>query len=156
MKIIAIEIRICSKKKQISNFNKVVSYLLNWNENSLKTNFRQQIDNRELFLLKSFIDLDVVVGNGGDYDMPKWDYFDPNLLKTILKKCTVISNDVSAIDVKQLHEVLMMELSSVQSSLGTGDRQLILKEILSVLDYANDWNREQLYLFAVLNWIDGK
>lgn len=75
---------------------------------------------------------------------PKWDFFDNLLTEQILRDCeTQTENGPKLIDIKKLHDILKDELRTVQSSIASGQRQLILQEIESLLLLALKVNDEK-------------
>lgn len=86
---------------------------------------------------------------------PGWEFFEQRQLSQLLAQCTCdLNNGTKAVNVKQLHRLLMTELSSVQSSSTIAQRQLILREIQNVLAYCVKHNRQQLMASAKVQYLD--
>ena len=77
-------------------------------------------------------------------------------LTQVIRQCQVpvSNNKVKLINVKQLHQVLVDELSTVQNGSTVGQRQLILQEIEDVLVYALKLNESRCLAASTAQYFD--
>lgn len=86
---------------------------------------------------------------------PKWDFFDNSLTAQILQECEIKSeHGPKLINIKKLHDILNDELHTVQNTIASGQRQLILKEIESVLLFALKVNEQKNKSFATVKFME--
>lgn len=88
-------------------------------------------------------------------DQPKWDFFDNSRIAQLLQSCEVSSGSgPKLINIKKLHEILRDELSTVPTTIASGQRQMILHEIESMMKYALSVNEQKNLSAASSNYLE--
>lgn len=88
-------------------------------------------------------------------DQPKWDFFDNSRIAQLLQSCEFSSGSgPKLINIKKLHEILRDELSTVPTTIASGQRQLILQEIESMMKYALSVNEQRNLSAASSNFLE--
>lgn len=88
-------------------------------------------------------------------DQPKWDFFDNSRIAQLLQNCEISSGaGPKLINIKKLHEILRDELSTVPTTIASGQRQLILHEIESMMKYALSVNEQKNLSAASSNFLE--
>lgn len=172
LKSVAIELKTTAANNQISQFGNLSKILLGVTQNVVSNEKNSSIN----ITLNMTSIIDPSINNKfNDYsarllicrlldcldfeikplEKPKWDYFDNSLMHELLQSCEVnTGSGPKVIDLKKLHEVLKDELSTVQSTMAAGQRQLITKEIESVLMYALDVNAQKNACISSIKFLE--
>lgn len=88
-------------------------------------------------------------------ERPKWDFFDNSRITQLLQSCEVSSGSgPKLINIKKLHEILRDELGTVPTTIASGQRQLILQEIESMMKYALSVNEQKNLSAASVNFLE--
>lgn len=88
-------------------------------------------------------------------DQPKWDFFDNSRIAQLLQSCELSTGcGPKLINIKKLHEILRDELSTVPTTIASGQRQLILQEIESMVQYALNVNEQKNLSAASSNFLE--
>lgn len=88
-------------------------------------------------------------------DQPKWDFFDNSRIAQLLQSCEVSTGSgPKLINIKKLHEILRDELGTVPTTIASGQRQLILQEIESMMKYALSVNEQKNLSAASSNFLE--
>lgn len=88
-------------------------------------------------------------------DQPKWDFFDNSRIAQLLQSCEFSGGSgPKLINIKKLHEILRDELSTVPTTIASGQRQLILQEIESMMKYALSVNEQKNLSAASSNFLE--
>ncbi|KAK7605078.1 hypothetical protein V9T40_006936 [Parthenolecanium corni] len=165
LKISAIELRVISSMGHMNKLEDLVKLFLYNNPNDfLKSrkgpNIRQLINGEEevtslirtrLFQLMSLIEFEKE-----QPQMPTWQFFDAAQVREVLRQCEYPASALSAkrVNVQALRSILQEELSLVQGSSTSGQRQLIQQEIQELLNYAVKLNEYKTVIGAELQYFD--
>ncbi|XP_037026300.1 nuclear pore complex protein Nup205 [Bradysia coprophila] len=88
-------------------------------------------------------------------DQPKWDFFDNSRIAQLLQSCEFSTGSgPKLINIKKLHEILRDELSTVPTTIASGQRQLILQEIEAMMKYALSVNEQKNLSAASSNFLE--
>ncbi|XP_055844433.1 nuclear pore complex protein Nup205 [Episyrphus balteatus] len=164
----AIELKITAANSQITRFQHLCEILLGVSGNSSQENVPLELSHyytNPLSEVKSSSDkgtkllicnlLDCLEFEAKTVTHPKWDFFDNSLTAQILQECEIKSeNGPKLINIKKLHDILNDELHTVQNTIASGQRQLILKEIESVLLFALKVNEQKNKSFATVKFME--
>lgn len=182
LKSLAIELKITANNIQVSQFTNMSKLLLgvvqdSYQEeksvngvghyHSMVNNSTQYGDNSSVFLsntanrneqnagllickLLERVDFEIKF-----IDQPKWDFFDNSTIAKLLQSCEVSTcSGPKLINIKKLHEILRDELSTVPTTIASGQRQLILQEIESMMKYALSVNEQKNLSAASSNFLE--
>lgn len=181
LKSLAIELKITANNCQVTQFTNMSKLLLgvvqdSYQEgksandtnqyHSLVNNSTQYGDNSSIFLpnnnrneqnagllickLLERVDFEIKF-----VDQPKWDFFDNSRIAQLLQSCEINSGyGPKLINIKKLHEILRDELSTVPTTIASGQRQLILQEIESMMKYALSVNEQKNLSAASSNFLE--
>lgn len=171
LKTVAIEIKVLTNNDQLSQVTHLLN-LLTRNEDHVEPSQELTLDSVEVFslshdpglrrkkeaekkcLLRRLLNL--LKFSHDSVQQPNWNYFEPSMLEKVINQCQVpvSNNKVKLINVKQLHQVLIDELSTVQNGSTVGQRQLILQEIEDVLVYALKLNESRCLAASTVQYFD--
>ena len=172
LKSVAIELKLTAEKNQISQFGNLSKILLGISQNITSTpdTFQMELGHYQSMMgidatstQKKSISSKLLICellNSLEFelkptDRPKWDYFDNSLMQNLFQNCeTFLSSGVKLIDVKKIHAILKDELNSVQTTIAAGQRQYILQEIESIMNYALSVNQQKLTTAANVKFLD--
>lgn len=182
LKSLAIELKITANNCQVTQFTNMSKLLLgvvqdSYQEeksvndvghyNSMVNNSTQYGDNTSMFLtnnsnrneqnagllickLLERVDFEIKF-----VDQPKWDFFDNTRIAQLLQSCEFSTgSNPKLINIKKLHEILRDELSTVPTTIASGQRQLILQEIESMMKYALSVNEQKNLSSASSNFLE--
>jgi len=165
----AVELRILMKTRQSSQLNKILSLLLDSNEN-YEDNIAQEVSrfysdttftqlsrtmvqsqskqinaplaNHRLATILNFINFEIEA-----VPSPNWELFDDSQVSALLEQCQVQNTESVVherlIMVPKLHKFLAAELANLQGTTAINQRTMIQSEIQSILVYAVRWNSVQ-------------
>lgn len=119
-----------------------------YEEENLYIYARDRVDNLLTRLIMRF-DLNVT-----PVEMSRFDYFDVKTLENIIKGCE-LDEQPKLIDIKRLHQILVEELNSIQSSVAVAQRQAILEEIQKVLMYVVNLNDMKKTRHSMVCFVNG-
>lgn len=169
LKTISIELKMTSAHQQFSQMTGIVNILVAEREKvntspEFTSVFPQQIVHtfddsgaKEFPSKRAVFQLLKILGFSVDpIAQPVWEFFEPSQIEQVIRQCEVSSGSTSLklIDVKQLHRILVDELTAVQGSSTAGQRQLIMQEIQSVLRYAVKLNKQRRVSTATIHYLD--
>lgn len=180
LKSLAIELKITANNCQVTQFTNMSKLLLgvvqdsyqeeksvNGHYHSMVNNSTQYGDNSAIFLsnngnrneqnagllickLLERVDFEIKF-----IDQPKWDFFDNSRISQLLQSCEMSTGSgPKLINIKKLHEILRDELSTVPTTIASGQRQLILQEIESMMKYALSVNEQKNLSAASSNFLE--
>lgn len=174
LKCVAIELKLTAEKNQLSQFGNLCKLLLGMSHNPTNSPDKFQM---ELGHYQSLVGIDVATQsvqkksvaskllicdllNSLEFEMkptdrPKWDFFDNSAMHSLFQSCEVLTAaGVKLVDVKKVHAVLKEELNSVQATIAAGQRQYILQEIESIMEFALNVNEHKLSTSANIKFLD--
>ncbi|XP_063238890.1 nuclear pore complex protein Nup205 [Bacillus rossius redtenbacheri] len=173
LKTVAVELKVTARKRQQSHLSALVQQLVLKPEaiaeaTSARASFLRSIDvasetvalmeptlpdNRKVELIVHLISF--IEFSKEPETSPSWEFFDPDQIEQVFLKCeTGGTSRPRLVDIKQLHRVLMDELHLVQGTSTAGQRQLILQEIESILEYAVGCNARLARVAASLQLME--
>ncbi|KAL0280136.1 UNVERIFIED_CONTAM: hypothetical protein PYX00_001520 [Menopon gallinae] len=165
LKILAIELKICSANKQYSQLELLVNPLVGDQSDDDGRSEDDESDNQSIFnprvldpdFAQSFNSstsgqkrndqrflriLNLINFNSETINQPEWEFFDATEIEVIMSRCEVqVNQALRLVDVKKLYKLLMDELAAIQGSSTASQRQLILNEIREVCEYAVNKNK---------------
>lgn len=169
LKCVAIELKTTATNCQISRFQHLSEIFLGINQKNSQDQSKADLshfytninidsckqissDHKNNILSELFNNVDL---DFQSLSIPDWEFFDKSLIEQILKECEYKSEEGHLlIDLKKMHQILQNELKMVQSTIASGQRRLILKEIESVLLHAVKVNEQRNKRFATVKFVE--
>lgn len=138
----------------MGQYHSMISNTTQFNDSSilLSNNSNRNEQNAGLLICKLLERVDFEIKS---IEPPKWDFFDNSRIAQLLKSCEASTGSgPKLINIKKLHEILRDELSTVPTTIASGQRQLILHEIESMMKYAINVNEQKNLSAASTNFLE--
>nr|XP_022904790.1 nuclear pore complex protein Nup205 [Onthophagus taurus] len=170
----AIELKVCCRTKQINYMKQLTQLLVDMPPSDTSSKFDpftvlpseaskiilndslsvystlQDYSKLNNLLIKLIVQFDF---NIKEVVAPNWEFFDTNVLNSILNSCYT-GTKPKLIDIKKVHQILMDELGNIQGTAAIGQRQAILREIQKVLLHALNINNSRRTAASMIKFID--
>lgn len=163
-KVIAIELKISSRIKQVTYLKQLTSFLVNVPIEEAKNQDMFSLVHKNVLEAKIITPEDIKMENfmtnlipyfefkEPPIDTPTWEFFDNNVLNQILQSCQKRTSP-KLIDLKKLHQILYDELKSLQGTAVMGQIQAITQEIPKVLKHALELNKRAEICSSVVQFV---
>ncbi len=151
LKSVAIELKVTANNCQVTQFTNLSKLLLSsYQDDKSEDNRNEQNAGLLICKLLERVDFEIKF-----VYQPKWDFFDNSRIDQLLQSCEFSTGSgPKLINIKKLHEILRDELSTVPTTIASGQRQLILQEIEAMMKYALSVNEQRNLSAASSNFLE--